>query len=189
MTFVEPKTFVPPANPLTDEDYAEELEMFWGKNLDRDDYKFLERELDDWKKTHKSDTKAELTLLKEICFKQLEIYKKRREGNSPAGLVKELQELMRTANVDPAKASLAASGKNLDTFSSFVEILERNEPADVYKDKKLFKDYDNIDYYFKKYVTRPLKNFITGSRDFSIEQEDDADDDFAEYSILEGDES
>ena len=96
-------------------------------------------------------TKAEETLLKEICYKGLEIRNARTQGRSPGSLVKEYQELMKTANVDPAKTAIAGSGKARDTFSEFIKTIEQNEPADYYEDQKLFKDFDNIDFYFKKY--------------------------------------
>jgi len=92
-----------------------------------------------------------------------------------ASAIKRLQDLMKTASVDPGKASLANSGKAKETFSSFVKVIEENEPASYYEDKKLFKDFDDIDFYFKKYVTRPLKNFVTQSRDFNVESENDVD--------------
>jgi hypothetical protein len=95
------------------------------------------------------------------------------EGKSTSGLVKEKQDLMKTASVDPAKTALAGSGRSQDTFSAFIKTIEENEPADYYKDKEMFKDFDNIDWYFRKYVTRPLKNFITQSRDFSVEVDDE----------------
>ncbi len=56
-----------------------------------------------------------------------------------------------------------------------MKVIEENEPASYYEDKKLFKDFDDIDFYFKKYVTRPLKNFVTQSRDFNVDTEDDVD--------------
>lgn len=187
LTFVEPNYLILPENPLDNSKESYDLEQYWGSNLSFEDYQFLEKELADWKKTHRCDTKAEETLLKEICHKTLEIRKKREinNGSSPATLVKELQELMKTASVDPSKTSLANSGRSQDTFSSFIKIIEENEPADYYKDKELFKDFDNIDFYFKKYVTRPLKNFITQSRDFNVDTEDSDDEIVDEIDVNE----
>jgi len=174
-TFTEPSVSLPPSEPLDNSEESFDLKQYWGENLNFDDYVFLEKEMSEWKKTHKCDTKAEETLLKEICHKQLEIRKKREElkGNSPAALVKELQQLMVTAAIDPSKTASIGAGKSQDTFSSFIKTIEEKEPADFYKDKELFKDYDNIDFYFRKYVTRPLKNFITQSRDFNVETEEE----------------
>jgi len=187
LTFKEPSIYVEQSmDENTDVD--KDLKIYWGENLDFEDYLFLEKEMSEWKKTHKCDTKAEEVLLKEICHKSLEIRKKRKSGNgaTPAALVKELQDLMKTASVDPAKTSIANSGKARETFSNIIEIIEQNEPAEYFEDKELFKDYDNIDSYFKKYVTRPLKNFVTRSRDFNIEADDSDDDDFANDIEEEG---
>jgi hypothetical protein len=175
LTFTEPVILVsdkPPDENIKDIDY---YKQFWGENFEIEDYDYLEKELADWEKTHKSDTKAELILLKEICLKELEIRKSRARGSVSEAALKTLQDLMKTASVDPSKTSMANAGKSLDTFSSFIKNIEETEPADLYKDKDLFKDFDNIDFYFKKYVTRPLKNFITQSRDFNVSVEDDVD--------------
>jgi len=181
-TYVETARYLPDDSLVdyeqTDLDY---LAKFWGTNFTAEDYEFLEEIFSEWKKTHKCDTRAEETLLKEICHVELKIRKARIEDKSTASLVKELQDLMKTANVDPAKAAIAGAGKSQDTFSSFIKTIEENEPADFYKDKDLFKDFFNIDWYFKKYITRPLKNFLLQSRDFNVETEDDED----EFDISE----
>lgn len=178
LTFVEPSVVLPPAHPLDDSKTSFDLQQYWGDNYNFDDYQYLEREMSEWRKTHRCDTKAEETLLKEICHKSLEIRRQRLKngGGSTATLVKELQDLMKTASVDPSKTSSIGAGKSQETFSAFIKIIEENEPADFYKDKELFKDVDNIDWYFKKYLTRPLKNFITQSRDFNVEEDDEESD-------------
>ena len=181
LTFSEPVKFKS-LDPMGNDEIpdTEELKQFWGDGLSFDDYSYLEKELDEWKKTHKSDTKAEETLLKELCYKGLEIRKQRIQGTSTAGSVKELQDLMKTASVDPAKAGIAGAGKSQDTFSAFIKTIEENEPADYYKDKKLFKDYDNIDWYFRKFVSVPLSNFVGISRDFNL-GEDNIDSDIDNF--------
>jgi hypothetical protein len=151
------------------------LETFWGKGLKADQYQFLEGEMDRYKRTHKCDTAAEESLLRQICFTELQLREARQAGDSVSGAVETLQKLMKTASVDPAKATVANAGKSQDTFSSFIKTIEQNEPADFYKDKELFKDFDGVDFYFQKYVTRPLKNFITQSRDFNVSDENNAD--------------
>jgi hypothetical protein len=167
---------------------VDELERFWGTGMNPEQYQFLESEMDRYKRTHKCDTAAEESLLRQICFTELEIRESRQGGNKgSSSAVETLQKLMKTASVDPAKTAIAGAGKSQDTFSSFIKTIEQNEPADYYKDKGLFKDYDKIGpQYFEKYVTRPLKNFITQSRDFNIdESDDDLDDDIDPFDILE----
>jgi DNA-directed RNA polymerase subunit RPC12/RpoP len=138
-----------------------------------EEYEFLELELEDWKQTHQCEKKAELVLLKEICIKQLDIRNARREKKDTAGLIKELQDLMKTANVDPAKAKVIDSGKAVEAFGNWIKDIEQYRPAEWLKTegKDLFYDVDNIDKYFKDFVVRPLSNFVTGNRDFNIDED------------------
>lgn len=156
----------------------EEVILFWGSGYEKEDYAWLEAMLDGWKKTHKSDTMSEQVLLREIVLKQFEIEEARNGKKSTTSLLKDLQDLMKTASVDPSKANQAGGGKSNDTFSSFIKMIEENKPAEYYKDKGLFEDFDNIGKkYFEPYVVRPMKNFITGSRDFSLEDSNEEEDD------------
>jgi len=179
LTFEEPSrnAYVDPNEVISDdEEFNKYLKSFWGAGLQFEDYEFLESELNRYKKTHKCDTATEESLLRQICFAEFDIRNARISGGTPdANVIKRLQELMKTASIDPAKAASANSGKSQETFSAFIKTIENNEPAEFYKNKALFKDFDNLDFYFKKYVTRPLKNFITQSRDFNVETEDDVD--------------
>jgi hypothetical protein len=172
LTFTEPAKFYTEDDFMertTDEDAAD-LKQFWGEGLSLDDYNYLEREMSEWK--------------------TLEIKKQRLGNNSTASLVKELQDLMKTASVDPAKTAIAGAGKSQDTFSAFIKTIEENEPAEYYKDRKLFKDYDNIDWYFRKYVLRPLRNFVLQARDFNVdEKDDDLDESEVDISDILGDEN
>ena len=162
----------------------EYLKNFWGSGLSDEQYNFLESELARYKRTHKSDTATEESLLRQICFMELNIREKRfaNQGQSPNNEIKMLQELMKTASVDPAKSAVASAGKSQNTFSSFIKTIEENEPAEFLKDRKAFNDWDKIDWYFQKYVVRSLKNFVTGSRDFDI---DDTIDENEEDSAID----
>ena len=182
LTFIEPNIVLPLAHPLDSSEVSTaELQQKWGRNYNFEDYEYLEREYSEWEKTNSCETKAEKKLIIEICHKSLEIEKRREEtGTTPSNLVKELQEIMKTAAVDPSKANAAGAGRTLETFSGIIKIIEETEPADYFEDKEMFKDFDNIGWYFRKYITRPLKNFITQSRDFNV-SEDESDDDESEF--------
>jgi hypothetical protein len=177
LTFSEPTKQIKD-NSLDESDETEDvksyLHSFWGENFSFDDYTFLESELARYKKTHKCDTAAEESLLRLICFTELSIRKKMALPDGDASVeIKRLTDLMKSAAIDPAKTSVAGSGKAQDTFSGIIKLIEENEPASYYgqEGKKLFKDFDNIEFYFRKYVTRPLKNFMTQSRDFNVEED------------------
>jgi hypothetical protein len=158
------------------DDVEESDSIKWGTNFSTEDCQFLNIELDDWQKTHSCDNKAELTLLKEICIKELEIRKARISGDKDTSkLIKDLQDLMKTASVDPAKANMANSGKSADCFGVWVKDIEEKRPAEWFEDQEKYKDMDGFGTYLKNYVWRPIENFLTGTRNFFVNDDLDAD--------------
>lgn len=151
-----------------EEDMDEDLILFWGRGFSLEDLIFLETELSSWKQTHKCDNQAEVTLLREICIKILEIRKSREKKDSTGGLQKELQDLMKTASVDPAKANAASAGKSHDAFGLWIKDIEQFKPAEWFEEQEKYKDMDGFILYIQNYIVRPIRNFITGNRDFQV---------------------
>lgn len=64
-----------------------------------------------------------------------------------------------------------------DCWGEWVRRIEEYTPAEYYKNKSLFKDFDSVGEYFQRFVLRPLKNLIHGSTDrdaeFSVQDGDD----------------
>jgi hypothetical protein len=154
------------------EDINKNIEIFWGKGFEFDDYDFLEIELENWKKTHKCDNQAEITLLKEICIKILEIRKKREKGQGVGREQKELQDLMKTASVDPAKANAISDGQTVDRFGVWIKDIEQYRPAEWWDKQEKYVDMDGFKPYIQNYIVRPIKNFFTGVKNFIIGDED-----------------
>jgi len=170
------------------EDIDDDLLLFWGKGFESiDDYIFLEMELSNWKQTHKCDNQAEVTLLKEICIKILNIRNKRAIGENVSQDVKELQDLFKTASVDPAKANQASAGKSHDCYGLWVKDIEQFRPAEWYEQQEKYKDIDGFIPYIKNYIVRPIENFITGIRNFLVDDDIDADLDNADIGAVDGD--
>lgn len=159
---------------IQDIDVDEDLQIFWGKGFSTDDLIFLESELSSWKQTHKCDNQAEVTLLKEICIKILSIRNKRATNENTSNDLKELQDLMKTASVDPAKANAASAGKQLDCFGSWIKDIEQFKPAEWYKQQEKYKDMDGFEKYINNYIKRPVENFLTGVRNFFVDDNIDA---------------
>ena len=166
LTFEEPRKEILQSLQPSNKDDAELL-YFWGGNLDADDYAFLEREYNEYQKSNRFDTQAEKSILKLICLKTLQIRKKDNQG-SDTSLLKDLRDLMKTGGIDPAKILAANSGKSAETYSNFIKMTEEFDPADWYKDRKKFRDIDGIEEYMADFVDRPLKNYVTRSRDFKV---------------------
>ena len=57
----------------------------------------------------------------------------------------------------------------LKPLGMWVSDIEKYTPAEFYKDKKLFKDADDIGSYASRFIFRPLKNLLTGSKDLDKE--------------------
>lgn len=151
----------------------EYLNDFWGENLAFEDYQFLEKELSRWKQDNAVDGNADIVLVKEICFIQLELRNARLQNKDTSKPFKKLQEALKTAALDPAKQNIASSGKNQEVFGVWIKDIELKEPAEWWNEnRELFKDVDNIELYFENFIVRPIKNFITRSRDFTIKLND-----------------
>lgn len=168
-------------------DIDDDLLLFWGKGFqDIDDYIFLETELSNWKQTHRCDNQAEITLLREICIKILEIRKARENKDDTGKLQKELQDLMKTASVDPAKANAASAGKSHEAFGSWVKDIEQFRPAEWFEQQEKYKDMDGLIPYIKNYIVRPIENFFTGMRNFIVDDNIDADLDSVDLGNSDG---
>lgn len=156
-------------NQDNENDVEDDLVMSWGRGFSYAQYLFLETELAKWKKTHKCDNQAEETLLREICIKISDIRTKREtNAGGISGDLKELQELMKTANVDPAKANAASAGKSHEAFGVYIKEIEQFRPAEWFEQQDKYQDTDGFIPYIQNYIVRPIKNFITGTRDFVI---------------------
>lgn len=57
----------------------------------------------------------------------------------------------------------------LTPLGVMIRDLEKYTPAEFYKDKKLYSDYDSIKEYFMRFLVRPTKNLLTGSKEMDKE--------------------
>lgn len=163
-----------------------EVINFWGNDLKREDIEFLENEYLEFKNTHSAETRAEVVLLKQICFNLLDI-KKARLANDPTDkLVKEMQDLMKSLTISPNVVKANALNAGGESFGQWIEDIERSEPAQwLLSDPRgeIYRDVGNTEEYFQKYVVRPLKNFILGSRDFNTEENEEMEREFDDGEI------
>lgn len=173
LVFVEPMGRVG-GDPLEDADVEMDIQeywrFFWGDGLTVDDYEYMDLELAQWQATNKCDTHGELSLMKILCYIQNDIRKARLEQSSTAQLEKRLMEAMSKAALTPDKQNAAAAGKSHETYGEWIKDIEEKTPAEWWEDQDLYKDVDDIVEYIKLYIERPMRNFVTGSRDFTVEE-------------------
>jgi len=157
-------------------DEDRDLKLFWGTD-DRDEIEFLEREFISFKQTHKADTYAEITLLKQVCRKLWDIEKDRKVGKSTDASTKQLMELMKNLAISPSMSNAAMSGKGVDTLGTRIKDIENLTPAEWVKDKSVYRDVDDLEAYTQKYIVSPLRSFVSGSKEFTVENTESEIDD------------
>ena len=166
-------------NAPDDSHYGQELDDlkdFWGDNFTPQELEKLERKFSDWSKSHSIDTNGEKVLLRLICIKELEIDKAISASQSTASLIKEFQDLLKTSALSPSMSNAASGGKSMEAFGVWIKEIESMSPAEWIADKSIWKDVDGIEEYGEKYITSPLRSFVTGSREFTLDDDSDGDD-------------
>ncbi len=161
-----------PETKFSEEEFIDfrELVDFWGTDI-KEDIEFLEFNFSKFKQSHKADTYAEIVLLKEVCYKMLEIDKERKvNGKAPDSSTKQLMEIMKNLAISPNMVSAANSGKNVDTFGIWIKEIETMRPAEWVEDKSIYADVDDIEAYGEKHLTSPMRSLITGNREFSLDE-------------------
>ena len=148
------------------EEIPEEYIFEWGEGFDLKDYEFMNKRSAIWRDKHEITTEAKEVLLREIVIQELLMRKERALKNDPAKEQKALQALIGTANFVEKTTVKERAPQTNKLLGVVWGDIEKNEPSEWWEKQKKFKDADNMDYYLSKYVTRPIKNFTTGSRDF-----------------------
>ena len=150
----------------------------WGKRYSEDDILFLEEHYAIW------DEKVDLAkievekLVIMICKLELQYENAEPGGKLEEGIEKRLLTLMDKANLTPRSMTKINSSDSARVFGVWIRDIENNRPAEFFQDKKLYEDYDGLLDYFKRFILRPLKNILTGSRDFDEEYNIEVDETF-----------
>jgi len=188
LTFTEPNKPLPPSNPIDDkEKNAEELKQFWGDDLNREDYIWLEKKYAKWKAEYSIKTSGEAELLQMIILKLFDIRKARKEKGSTDKLEVAFQNLLKTSGLTPAQTTAASQGKTVDTWGMLIKMVEKEHPAEHYKDYKLFSDFFDLGKYLLNFVTRPITNFFTGQKNYEIDDNDPIFSSESDITFTEGD--
>lgn len=147
----------------------EELIARWGEGWSISELQWLERDYTEWLTHHDCDKLSIQKLVQMVCIKELEIRNARQSGKPTDKLEKSLRELMNDTNLTPRNMSAVNETDSSKIFGVWLKDIEQYRPAEYFEDKKLYEDYDGIMEYFNKFVLRPMKNLLTGSRDFDKE--------------------
>lgn len=158
-----------------------ELLVKWGK-FPLEDLKWLENKYEEWYINTDCSLFSTRELIKLICTKQLEIQRMKEQNLDTDKKEKALLELLNNGNLTPRTMTLTNQDESQQAFGVWLRDIEKNKPAEYFQDKELYKDYDGILDYINRFIFRPMKNLITGSRDFDAEFQPLEFEDQDEYS-------
>jgi len=192
LTFVEPDNMFKFREDGDNMEDIGHLRLFWGDGLIREQYEFLENELKEWKSSYSCSNKAEEFFLKEICLKQLELRNARTMGSEKGidPILKSMDALLKSAALTPAQASASSSSKSMEIIGMKIKMIESKHPAEYYGEIPLFEDFDGLGKYCRNYMTRPMLNFISGNKNYDLDENDDLEilEDSGDLEIGGGDE-
>lgn len=150
----------------------------WGDGLTNIDYEELEKHYKYLKSANpNSDNNQEIFII-DLCYIKMQQLKAVREGR-----VDDYNKLTESYRKSFQQAGLKTvrdmSATENFTIGVGVSEIEQYTPAEFYKDKKLYEDYDWLGDYFERFACRPLRNLQFGSDDrdyeFYVKDEDETD--------------
>lgn len=151
---------------------SSELVRRWGKGYTYEELQWLDEAYDVWV-VQSPDEMSQLPvqkLVKRICITELKIRRAEEQNDNTEKLDKVYTDLMDKANF---------TGKNLKkednqnesqrTWGLFIKDIEKYKPAEYFDNQKLYEDQEGFFDYFKRFIMRPLRNLLTGTREFDKE--------------------
>ena len=134
-----------------------------------EDLIWLESDYSEWITNHDCDKLSVRRLVQRICIKELELRKAQEKGLPTDKLEKAYLDLLNSGNLTPRTMNATNETESTKTFGVWLRDIEKTRPCEYFEDKKIYEDYDHIKEYIDRFLFRPLKNLITGSRDFDKE--------------------
>jgi hypothetical protein len=145
-------------------DVDEKTINFFGSGFTDEDYKFLQREYDDWTARHECNTKAQEEVFKRICFKQLEILKATRKGEETKNLDATFQNLLDTAKLQP-KQNIGETTAENQTLGTLIDKWENERPLPEIDEE--LRDVDKIGVYIDTFFRGHLAKMMGLKNGFS----------------------
>ncbi len=142
----------------------------WGKSYKMEELKFLEEHHAEWAEKTDCEDLVSQKFVKRICEKELAIELAKLAGKTNIDkLEDQLTKLCKEANLTPKSVTDINKNETMKIYGLWIKDIEEYRPAEYFEDKKLYQDYDGILDMFKRFILRPLKNLLTGSREFDKE--------------------
>lgn len=153
----------------------------WGDGLSPVDYLALNNHYRFLKNANPNcDSNQEIFII-DLCYSKMLQLRAVREGN-PDAFSKMSEQYRKSFEKAGLKTVRDASADEGFTFGVNIETIEKYTPAEYYKNKELYRDFDDIGDYIDRFLLRPLRNLMHGTSDrdheFYVQDEEDVN----EYS-------
>lgn len=152
----------------------------WGAGFMPEDYAEMNRHYAMLKSANPRADGNQENYIMDCCRIKMHQLKASREGR-----LDDFQKMTELYTKNYKNGNLKSAGDNAIAedfvYGVTVQQIEEFTPAEYYKGKELYRDFDNIGDYFMRMVVRPLKNILLGTRDkdpeFYVKDEEDGGDD------------
>jgi len=153
----------------------------WGIGFSPSDYQELEAHYRMLKKNNPNSNNNQEIFIISLCH-LYSLMMKSLKHNDLDGYAKANEQYSRTFTKAGFKTAQDIDMGSDDCWGEWVRRIEEYTPAEYYKNKELFKDFDNVGEYFKRFVLRPLRNLMHGTvdRDYEYCVKDGDEDEYSE---------
>lgn len=148
----------------------------WGSGFSYYDYQILEEHYKKLTRNNKNNSDNQDIFINSLCHLYMLMMKSLKE-NDLDGYAKANEQYSKTFTKAGLKTVQEVDIGSDDCWGEWVRRIEDYTPAEYYKNKSLFSDFDNIGEYFNRFVLRPLRNLMHGTTDRD-----------EEYCVKDGDE-
>ncbi len=139
----------------------------WGSGYSGEEYRRLNELYSQWAGGTPQDTVTQVSLTKDLCKIDLKIEKYTVENRDTKDLLTQKQALIKSLAIDPQTLlKNRQDNEATECFGAWIAEIEKSSPAEYLDDPDVYFDVNGIEAYWDKHIRRPLKNLLTGTKDF-----------------------
>lgn len=142
----------------------ESVKMRWGSGLSDNDYKTLEEHYKYLKKANPDFDSNQEIFIMDLCQTKMQQIRAMKSGRTD-DYIKLTESYRKTFAQAGLKTTPDVAESNNESWGTWIGMISKYTPEEYYKDKTLYKDFDGIGDYFKRFVLRPLRNLQLGTTD------------------------
>lgn len=144
----------------------------FGVGFEDYEYERLQAEYEDWIRQYgEPNDKHQRELYVTSCLMKSNLIESMQsKQNNVSAVANSYKNFLEAATIEiEDRIRKQKEGMETSPIGVMINDIERYTPAEYYKDKTLFTDFDKIKEYFSRFIYRPLKNLLTGTDDMDEE--------------------